>query len=91
MNTKITIYTLPVCPNCRILKETLKENNIDFVERDLDTPDIKTKLLVAGVFTAIAPIIEINGKYLTFDTIFQGDDVNMVAITGLLKGIIDDG
>lgn len=28
----IKIYTLPTCPKCKILKEKMKQKNIDYVE-----------------------------------------------------------
>ena len=67
----VTVYSLPVCPNCKVLKEALTARGIEFEEKDLDTPEAKTTLLMAGVFTALAPVLESSGKYYVYDKIFD--------------------
>jgi len=32
----VNVYTLPVCPNCSVLKQSLMEHGISFEEHDLD-------------------------------------------------------
>jgi glutaredoxin len=84
---KVNVYTLKVCPNCKVLKQALTEHGIKFEEHDLESPESKTKMLMHNVFTAIAPVLEVNGTYITYDTIFSGDAVNMNMIAGLLKDV----
>ena len=33
---KVTIYTSNTCPHCKAAKNYLKENNIDFEEKNVD-------------------------------------------------------
>ena len=33
----VVIYTLSTCPHCREAKEYLKQNNIPFIDREIDT------------------------------------------------------
>jgi glutaredoxin len=45
----IEIYTLPNCPNCKRLKEFCKNNNINFIERDVEKDfRAKARLVVEG-------------------------------------------
>ena len=34
----VNVYTLPVCPNCTVLKKSLLEHGISFEEHDMDSP-----------------------------------------------------
>lgn len=36
MNTHVVVYTMKGCPHCHELKKMLEEENIDFVDRDID-------------------------------------------------------
>ena len=42
----VNVYTLPVCPNCSVLKKSLMEHGISFEEHDLDSPQSRTTLLM---------------------------------------------
>lgn len=59
----ITIYTLPVCPNCEVLKETLSNNGIKYKTEDLENPEVYAKLLLSQVTFTEAPITCIDGRY----------------------------
>jgi len=66
----IKIYTLPNCPCCVELKDSLIKHKIDYVEEDISIPghiDIKRKFKEAG-FTGV-PIIE-----LSDETLFENPD-----------------
>jgi glutaredoxin len=67
----IKIYSLPVCPNCKVLKTTLKERNITFEEEELGTPKVKTEMLMHHVFTDMAPVLRVDDKYYTSIEIFN--------------------
>lgn len=64
----ITIYTLPICPNCDELKSIFNANNIDYMSKDLDDDDIKMELLMNSVTLVDAPIVEINGQFYDKDS-----------------------
>ena len=36
MSTHVVVYTMKSCPHCHELKKMLQEENIDFVDRDID-------------------------------------------------------
>jgi len=81
----ITLYTLPVCPNCSVLKRSLIEHGIPFEEHDLDSPDSRTTLLMKGVFTTTAPVLQIKDTFLTFEDLFQNDELNIDLVLSLLR------
>jgi len=37
-NLAVRVHTLPVCPNCSVLKKSLVEHGVSFKEHDLDSP-----------------------------------------------------
>ena len=69
----VTVYTLPVCPNCNELKSKLDELGVHYLTENLETPESKTKLLMNGVFTSVAPILQVDKKFYTYDSFFIRD------------------
>jgi glutaredoxin len=65
---EITIFTLPVCPNCEELKQELKTRNIIFKERNLEDSNVYTDLLLDCVTLTEAPIIKIDEQYYNMAT-----------------------
>ena len=59
----ITIYTLPVCPNCDVLKNALTVNNIKYKSENLEEPEVYAKLLLSQVTFTEAPITCIDGRF----------------------------
>lgn len=47
MAPKITVYSTPACHYCHLLKNWLKENNVNFEERDVATDLEARKEMVA--------------------------------------------
>ena len=84
-NLAVSVYTLPVCPNCTVLKKSLVEHGVSFEEHDLDSPQSRTTLLMKGVFTTIAPVLQIRDTFLTFDELFRDDELNIDLIMSLLR------
>lgn len=59
----ISVYTLPVCPNCDDLKNKLKSKGLVFDEYDLEDSDVRLSLLMESVTLVDAPIVKINDVY----------------------------
>ena len=55
----IVIYTTATCPRCKVLKQKMKQKNIEYTEIN----DIQT-VIEMGYQTV--PVIKINDKILTF-------------------------
>ena len=81
----VNVYTLPVCPNCSVLKRSLMEHGISFEEHDLDSPQSRTTLLMQGVFTTVAPVVQVRDTFLTFDDLFHDDELDIDLILSLLR------
>lgn len=60
----ITIYTLPVCPNCEDLKEKLDSHGIEYITMDLEDEDVRMNLLLDSVTLVEAPIVKIDDRYM---------------------------
>ncbi len=81
----IIIYTLPICPNCHLLRQSLSEHDVSFEECDLDSPKSRTALLMNGIFTTTAPVLQVDNRFLTYDQLFDGEKVNIDLIMNLVK------
>jgi len=81
----IIIYTLPVCPNCHVLRQFLMKNSVSFNECDLDSPKSRTTLLMNGIFTTTAPVLQVDDRFLTYDQLFKGEEVKIDLIMSIVK------
>ena len=61
----ISVFTLPVCPNCDDLKEKLIQRGLQFETFDLEDDDVRIDLLMKSVTLVEAPIVEIDGRYMS--------------------------
>ncbi len=81
----IVLYTLPVCPNCQTLKQALMHYSIGFDEEDLDSPKVRTALLMHGVFTTTAPVLQVKDTFLTYEDLFENDTLRIDVVLDLLQ------
>ncbi|WNY23674.1 hypothetical protein MmiHf6_09870 [Methanimicrococcus hongohii] len=82
--SKIIIYTTDVCPKCKILKGFFRSNNVAYEEMDMTTPAALTELAVNNIFTNVAPVLQIDDKFLTYKDIFEGTAVKEEQIMTLI-------
>ncbi|MEA1905802.1 MAG: glutaredoxin domain-containing protein [Euryarchaeota archaeon] len=68
--TEIIVYTTETCPKCKKLKEYLKSAAVEYGEADMSTPESLTELRVNGVFTTMAPVLQVGETFLTLDEMF---------------------
>ena len=66
--TKITLYTLPGCHKCVILKNYLKSQNVEFKEKSLNT-EAQVELIMKNIYSD-PPMLGVNGNFLTPDKMF---------------------
>lgn len=64
----LKIYTLPNCPNCRKLKKFCNNNNIEYIEKNVDK-DFKAKAQIIVEGLEYFPIINIKGKFIECNNI----------------------
>ena len=62
--SKIIVYSTPMCPWCNVLKDFLKEKNIEFEEIDVSKDQEKAKEMIEKSGQMGVPQIEINGKII---------------------------
>jgi len=60
--SKVTIYTTRTCPYCKLLKEYLREKNIDFDEKHVDTDQTDAQKSVDTCGSLGVPCTHITGK-----------------------------
>ena len=61
----IVVYRQPrsrKCPNCEILENLLKINNIEFDSVNLVTPESMTEMATHWIFPMFTPVLQIDGK-----------------------------
>ena len=58
---KVTIYTSNTCPHCKAAKNYLKENNIDYEEKNVDEDRSAIDYLVENGHRGV-PVINIDGE-----------------------------
>jgi glutaredoxin len=78
--TDIIIYTLKVCPNCKLVKDVLIERKIPFEEMDLEMPESLTKMLM----NSVAPVLQIGDVFLTYDTLFKNGELDIEILNNAL-------
>jgi glutaredoxin 3 len=62
--SKIKVYSTPTCPWCRMLKDYLKEKNIEFENVDVSIDSKAASDMVAKSGQMGVPQTEINGKMI---------------------------
>jgi len=61
---KVTVYSTPTCPYCKMTKDFLKENNIEFKDIDVSEDQDAAKKMVEKSEHMGVPQIEIDGTIL---------------------------
>ncbi len=82
--SKVIIYTTEVCPKCKTLKGFFQSQNVAYEEMDMSTPEALTELAVNNIFTNVAPVLQIDNKFLTYKEIFEGTAVKEEQIMTLI-------
>ncbi len=68
MAKKVTIYTTPTCPYCKMAKEFFKERKIKYKEIDISTNDKAAKEIIEESGQMGVPVIKIDSEIvLGFD------------------------
>jgi glutaredoxin len=76
----LTIYTVPDCPDCRLLKDWLAREGITYEERDLSNPEVMVEAK-ARTGVRVAPI-SIVGQEIFYGT-FTLQKPRLAAALGL--------
>lgn len=59
---KVKIYSTPTCPYCKMAKEFLKENNIEFEDVDVSSNQAAAQEMISKSGQMGVPVLDINGQ-----------------------------
>lgn len=77
MSKKVTVYTSNTCGYCHLAKDFLKENSIDFEEKNVSTDTVARKELMSKGFMGV-PVIFVD------EEVVQGfDKAKLTELLGL--------
>lgn len=88
---KISVYSTKPCRNCKMLKQLLEQENIQYKDIDMATPIGLTELRINSIFTMSAPVLQIDNKFYTTkelcvqDIIDKQDIIDQDKVRTLLK------
>jgi glutaredoxin 3 len=71
---KITIFTLPHCPNCERIMKLLDDDMHTYLVRSMEDPEALADLRFGGCFEVEAPIIQIGNNYYTYEKVMAWRD-----------------
>jgi len=61
---KVKIYSTPTCPYCKMAKQFLTENNIQFEDIDVASNQTATQEMIAKSGQMGVPVIEVDGQII---------------------------
>lgn len=62
MVKKVTIYTTPTCPYCKMTKEYFKENNVQYTDYDVASDAKRAEEMIERSGQMGVPVIDIDGE-----------------------------
>lgn len=69
----IILYSTKTCPECKIIKQALTNNNIQYSEIDLATPVGLTELCMNGCYALSAPVLQVDNKFYVSNELTQNN------------------
>lgn len=60
----VKVYSTPTCPYCRLAKDFLKQNNIEFTEIDVSQDEEAAKAMIAKSGQMGVPQLDIDGQMI---------------------------
>lgn len=64
MDKKVIVYSTKTCPYCRLAKEFLKQNNIEFTDYDVGENREKLEEMIKKSGQMGVPVIDIDGEII---------------------------
>ncbi|PIZ52095.1 NrdH-redoxin [Candidatus Woesearchaeota archaeon CG_4_10_14_0_2_um_filter_33_13] len=61
---EVQIYTTPVCPWCKKVKDWLKKKKVSFIEHDVSESDKARDDMIEKSGQMAVPVIDIDGKII---------------------------
>lgn len=82
---QILVYSTKLCPNCKMLKQLLERENIQYKDINMATPEALTELRMNNIFTMSAPVLQIDNKFHTTKELCKQDIIDQDKVMTLLK------
>ena len=82
---EIRVYTTKLCLDCKKVKEFLAAEGEAFEEVDISTAEALTELRLNGVFTLVAPVLQIGSVFVTHNDLFINGALRKERIKDLIK------
>jgi len=60
----VTVYSTPTCPYCKLAKEFLKKNEVEFDDVDVASDQDKAQEMIKKSGQMGVPVIDIDGKII---------------------------
>ncbi|MCP6720292.1 MAG: glutaredoxin family protein [Patescibacteria group bacterium] len=60
----ITVYTTPTCVYCKMIKSFLKDQNIDYSEKDVASDDKAREEMIQKSGQLGVPVVDVDGKII---------------------------
>ena len=64
MDKKVAVYSTPTCPYCVMVKQFLKDNNINFQDYDVGSDREKAQEMVQKSGQMGVPVLDIEGEII---------------------------
>ncbi|MBU0536717.1 MAG: glutathione S-transferase N-terminal domain-containing protein [Nanoarchaeota archaeon] len=61
---KVTIYSTPTCPFCKMAKAFLKENNVSFEDKNVADDESAREEMMKKTHQLGVPVLDIDGKII---------------------------
>lgn len=61
---KVTVYSTPTCPYCKMAKAYFKDNGVEFEDVDVSSDQAKAEEMVEKSGQLGVPVIDIDGKII---------------------------
>lgn len=60
----VTVYSTNTCPYCDMAKKWLKDNNVSFVEKNVQQDDDAAEEMISKSGQTGVPVLDINGEII---------------------------
>ncbi len=61
---RVTLYSTPTCPYCKLTKDFLEDRSIEYVEVDVSADPSKANEMVKKSGQMGVPVVEVEGKVI---------------------------
>ena len=83
----LSIFSLPCCPRCDVLKKYLSKKGIVVQHLEMDSAEGITELRMIGCFTMEAPVLINDDLFLESATMFPDGTLDVKLIDSFVGGV----